>query len=316
MSDQKKIDQIFENAKSNIINNLNKVKEYVSGRTGSGGSIEKVYTPIMKIASSNDQISIIKEMLEGISGFCARTAIFLIKEDKLKGWGGAGFTNNNSDISDREVKKIFFSLTADTVFRNVLKSKKIFEGSPDQHKDNHLIFNRFGHDVPLQILVLPFFVKGKPQAVLYSDSYENEGPFRHEIEMISLFGEMSLDLLPLRQKINARVKTQEYDDDSENEPILLTEETNREQKKESKKLSNAERLAKVIVNDIILYNKKQVEDARAEKKLYKILGDTIEQSKEIFLNKFDDLTPFETQLLETLAAGNRDALNGYKFEKI
>jgi len=54
----------------------------------------------------------------------------------------------------------------------------------------------------------------------------------------------------------------------------------------------------------------------AEKKLYKILGDTIEQSKEIFLNKFDDLTPFETQLLETLAAGNRDALNGYKFEKI
>ena len=40
------------------------------------------------------------------------------------------------------------------------------------------------------------------------------------------------------------------------------------------------------------------------------------QSKEIYLNKFDDLVPFETQLLETLADGDRDALKGYNFEAI
>ncbi|MCK5219967.1 MAG: hypothetical protein KAR14_00170, partial [Candidatus Aminicenantes bacterium] len=138
-----------------------------------------------------------------------------------------------------------------------------------------------------------------------------------EIELISIVGEMSLDLLPIRQRIMAKVKTQEYDEEpksksdsfqkvvvsAESKPIVIKE-------------SDPERLARVIVNDMILYNRQQVEDARSNKRVYDELKGTILQSKELYLSKHKNLRPFEIQLVETLADGDRESLNGYKFETI
>lgn len=319
MSNKNELELLVEKAKTNIINDLNKIKE-LDLKSEDDCSIDSLHKWVMNVSSASDQVTIISDILSGIKNFCSRTAIFLIKDDKFKGWGGAGFTKKNSDLDEKSIKKVFFSLTADTVFKEVIKTKTPYSGEPNRHNDNHLLFNRFGGNNPSSIFVIPFFVKGKPQAVLYCDALDGAEIDEKEIEIISRTGEMSLDLLPYKQKIIARVKTQEYEDEQEekpsDEPILLTEEPEPPKKTKSGKLTNAERLAKVIVNDIILYNKKQVEDARDAKKLFDILGDTIMQSKEIYLNKFDDLAPFETQLLETLAMGDREALKGYKFEAI
>ncbi len=84
----------------------------------------------------------------------------------------------------------------------------------------------------------------------------------------------------------------------------------------SVKESDPERLARVIVNDIILYNKKAVEEGRKNKNLYEIMENTIIQSKELYLNKYDDLHAFESQLLDNLAKGDREALQGYNFEAV
>lgn len=316
MNEKNELELLIEKVKLNVINNLNKIKEINSQTEDSASAIDKLYNSTKKISESSNQVNIISEILSGIKHFCSRAAIFLIKDDKLQGWGGAGFTNNSPDINDKDVKKMFFSITADTVFKEVVKSKKVYYGNPDIHNDNHLVFNRFGGEVPDSIFVLPFFVKGKPQAILYADSFGEVKIKKKEIQILLTFGEMSLDLLPLKQKIITRVKTQKYEEELKDKPILLTEESEPIKKKRTKKLSDAERLAKVIVNDIILYNKKQVEDAREANKLFELLGDTILQSKEIYTKKFEDITPFETQLLETLARGRREALKGYKFESI
>ena len=124
MNEQRTLDQLIEKTKLNLVSELNKIKELEISQKGSGSSVAKMYDATIKISTSTDQINIIMEMLTGINNFCDRTAIFLIKEDKLKGWGGAGFSKENSDITDKEVKKIFFSLTANTVFKEVLKTKK------------------------------------------------------------------------------------------------------------------------------------------------------------------------------------------------
>ncbi len=319
MNNNNDLEMLIEKVKLNVISNLNKIKELdINLNSGPDPSLENLYKSVKSVSSSSNQVSIISDLLSGIKQFCTRTAIFLIKDDKLRGWGGAGFNQGNSDIDDKNIKKVFFSITADTVFKEVIKTKKSFSGNHDSHKDNHMIFNRFGGSVPGSIFVRPFFVKGKPQAVLYADSFKESEINEKMIEILSIVGEMSLDLLPFKQKIMARVKTQEYDEKQEEEPVLLLTDDSvaPPQKKTQKKLSNAERLAKVIVTDIILYNKKQVDEAREAKKLFSVLGDTIMQSKEIYMNKFDDLVPFETQLLETLADGDRDALKGYNFESI
>ena len=135
--------------------------------------------------------------------------------------------------------------------------------------------------------------------------------------MISTVGGMSLDLLPLRQKILSKIKTRELEDEQEDKTVAEIEPEDEEVEVSGKvKENDPERLARVIINDIILYNVKEVENGLQNKDLYRTLKDTILQSKELYLSRFDDISSFERQLIETLAKGDKDALKGYKFETI
>ena len=150
-----------------------------------------------------------------------------------------------------------------------------------QHAGNALIFERFGEPVPEEIFILPFFVKGKPQAIIYTDNLKSE-IFEKEIEILSKIGEMSLDLLPLRQKIMARVKTQKFLDHEE-ETLETSKDdiqtaSNYFEKPEtevSPAQASAQRNARVTISDIILYNSEKVEEARNNHDIYNYLKDTI-----------------------------------------
>jgi len=284
--------------------------------------IDNLHRYVQRISNAANQLDLITTFLEGINCFCSRAALFLLRDDKLVGWKGKGFSAQGGEIGDEEIKKIFFSLSANTLFRQVLDSRKSYFGPPSAQPDDHLIYSRFGGELPDKVFSLPFFVKGKPQAVIYADSYAGKEIGEKEIEIIARVGEMRLDLLPLRQQLRAKVKTQEYEEDrSRSGQHQRTHETLLPQSSDERtvtsiKENDPERLARVIVNDIILYNQKQVEEALKSKNLYEVLQDTILQSRELYLNKFSDLSAFERQLVITLAKGDREALRGYNFETI
>ena len=274
---------------------------------------------VKKIAAATNQQSLTSSILEGVNCFCSRSALFLLRDDKLTGWKGKGFSGKNDEINDEELNKIFFSLSANTVFKLVLESKKPYEGAPVSRPDDFLIYNRFGGKPPEKILVLPFFVKGKPQAVIYCDASPGKTIKQKNVEIIALVGELSLDLLPLRQKILTRVKTQEFIGSAETgeqtefkpkEPPDEMEKTATTTMREN----DPERLARVIVNDVILYNQKVVEDGIRNKNLYNVLKDTLAQAKEMYMRKAHDVKYFEAQLIHTLARGDKTALKGYNFE--
>lgn len=284
--------------------------------------IDSIHKYIKNIATAANQLNLINNFLEGVNHFCTRAALFLLREDKMVGWKGSGFSAHGGGISDEEVKKVFFSLSANTIFKYVLEKRKSYSGAPAPQPDDHLIYSRLGGDKPDRIFVTPFFVKGKPQAIVYTDSFGGKVIGEKEIEIISTVGEMSLDLLPLRQKILAKVKTREYVEEEEEEkpdfePYPTSLETFSDEKTvHSIKANDPERLARVIINDIILYNKTVVEDGRAHGNLFSVLKDTILQAKELYLNKFSDMAAFERQLIETLAKGDKNALKGYRFETL
>jgi hypothetical protein len=278
---------------------------------------------IIKISLAANQLDLITNFLEGINRFCSRAALFLLREDKLVGWKGKGFSGEGGEIEDEDIKKIFFSLSANTLFKYVLEKERGYYGPPSPQPDDHLIYSRFGGKNPLKVFALPFFVKGKPQAIIYTDVLEGKTIGRKEIEILSTVGEMSLDLLPLRQKILAKVKTQKYFDEPEEEEEIVEkvtpkpETTDEEQTLPSIRENDPERLARVIVNDIYLYNKPKVDLAiKNGENLYETLQNTILQSRELYLHKFSDLSPFEKQLIKTLARGNKEALKGYNFETL
>ncbi len=294
-------------------------------------AVDLLYKYVKKISYSANQLDLITNFLEGINQFCTRAALFLLRDDKLVGWKGKGFTAMGGSMGDEEIKKIFFSLSANTIFKDVLENRKVYAGVPQSQPDDHIIYSRFGGDIPDSILSMPFFVKGKPQAIIYADTFKGAPLGRKQIEIIATVGEMSLDLLPLRQKILAKIKTQEYEEPS---PVdtgisqrsasssgvrIQTVDDADDRTVASVRENDPERLARVIVNDIYLYNQPKVDKLiSAGQNLYDdpSLQNTILQSRELYLNKFNDISPFERQLIETLARGNRELLKGYNFETI
>lgn len=292
-----------------------KIPKYL-GKTEENLEEEKIsllhrYT--IKISTSSNQMDLIDNLLEGINLFCSRAALFLLRDDKFVGWAGMGFSNKDGEIGNNEVKKIFFSFSANTILKHIINNKNKYSGGPLSQPDDHLIYSRFGGSKPNKIFVLPFYVNGKPQAAIYADSYNEKKIGEKEIEIISTIGEMSLNLLPFRQKLLTRVKTKEFAEEPKKEPLDLKESSDASFF-QSRKKSDPERKARVIINDMVLYNKLIIDDARANRTIYKTLKSTILQAKEEYLRKFDDISIFEKHLVEILAKGDKEALKGYPFE--
>lgn len=269
---------------------------------------------VKKIAEASNQLLLIGTIIEGINRFCDRAALFLLRDDKLVGWRGKGFSGENGQISDEELKRIFFSLSANTVLKSVIETKKSYIGDPLPKPDDFLIYNRLGGGKPKRIFVLPFFVKGKPQAVIYADSLSGVPIKSKIIEVLATVGELSLDMLPIRQKLLAKIKTQEFVEEPEIEHKILEHTDEFEKTSAPVRDNDPERYARVIINDIILYNKKVVEDGIKNRNLYEVLKETLLQAKELYLRRSSDLRYFEEQMVNILAKGDRAALKGYKFE--
>ena len=278
------------------------------------GDIAALNEYVKKIAAASNQLLLIGSIIEGINRFCDRAALFLLRDDKLVGWRGKGFSGENGQISDEELKRIFFSLSANTVLKSVIETKKSYMGDPLCKPDDFLIYNRLGGGKPKKILVLPFFVKGKPQAVIYADSLTGAPIKAKVIEVLATVGELSLDMLPIRQKLLAKIKTQEFVEDTEMEHKILEHTDEFEKTSAPIRENDPERYARVIINDIILYNKKVVEDGIKNHNLYEVLKETLLQAKELYLRRSSDLRYFEEQMVNILAKGDRAALKGYKFE--
>jgi len=293
------------------------VPEDFAGRNGDGYSSAEIAVLneyVKKIATASNQLLLIGSIIEGINHFCDRAALFLLRDDKLVGWKGKGFSGENGQISDEELKRIFFSLSANTVLKSVIEQKKNYMGEPLHKPDDFLIYNRLGGGKPRKILVMPFFVKGKPQAVIYADSMADTVIKHKVIEILATVGELSLDMLPIRQKLLAKIKTQEFVEDTEVESRVLGRADEFEKTSAPVRENDTERFARVIINDIILYNKKIVDDGIKNKNLYEVLKETLLQAKELYMRRSSDLRYFEEQMVNTLAKGDRKALKGYNFE--
>jgi hypothetical protein len=212
------------------------------------------------------------------------------------------------------LKRIFFSLSANTVLKSVIEQKKNYMGEPIHKPDDFLIYNRLGGGKPKKILVMPFFVKGKPQAVIYADSLTGTVIKHKVIEILAAVGELSLDMLPIRQKMLAKIKTHEFVEDTEVEARVFEHVDELEKTSAPVRENDPERFARVIINDIILYNKKVVDDGIKNTNLYEVLKETLLQAKELYMRRSSDLRYFEEQMVNILAKGDRRALKGYNFE--
>ncbi len=308
----------------------------------SGEQLDYLNEYVKKIAYASSQVNLLNLIVDGLQNYCSRTIFFLLKDDRFIGWKGAGFSGKNGEISNDDVKNLFFSFSADTTLTSVIKSNKPYFGVPLNANDDNLIYRRLGGDMPIDVLFLPFAVRGKPQAVIYCDRLITGNIYRKPIEIIAIVGELSLEVLPIKQKIIARVKTTELteklektDDLNLNGKQMKNEKTaaefpeikkkyqpevkietieDSEKTSDSVREKDSERFVRVTISDINLYRRKEIEEGIKNGRLFYELEDVIMQAKENCMRKGCSLQYFEEQLIKIIARGNKELLKGYPFE--
>jgi len=161
---------------------------------------------VNKIKTAKDQLMLINSIIEGITHFCDRAAFFILLSDKLVGWTGKGFSGRDGQIHDDDLKKLCFSLSANTIFKVVIEQKIKYFGEPLCKPDDFQIYNSFGGSQPKKIFVLPFISNDKLQAVIYADSLVDTPIHSRFIEILVVVGEISLELMHAKNKLMAMIK--------------------------------------------------------------------------------------------------------------
>ena len=167
---------------------------------GGGGGAEsrlpQVRAAMAQLEIGNTLQEVLNTLVQEISQFAPRIALFVIKGGNCIGWNGLGF-DQSPGFSNDALKRISVPANADTVFRAVMQSRQRFFGESSAHRDNAHLLSRIGTVLPTNIFAMPLILRDKVGAVIYADSGDSRDPLGdvEAIEILVLYASRLLDLM-------------------------------------------------------------------------------------------------------------------------
>jgi hypothetical protein len=160
-----------------------------------GPGMDKLRLSIAEIEKGTSLSEVLTYLVNEVSQYVDRTAMFIVKGTSAIGWYSRGVDPGDA------VKQVNVPLAADTVFRNVSNSRQALRGALLHTPGTAQAIARLGGR-PQSVLVVPLILRDKLAAILYCDSTKDEvpGPEAHLVEVLVLFAAKSIDLLSLMPK--------------------------------------------------------------------------------------------------------------------
>jgi len=260
-------------------------------------------TDLLNAAASSiqeavSQAEILRHLLEGAARFCGRAALFVIKGNSMNGWQGIGFYDNDA------VKTFNLSASAGLAGRAIQGRAPVI-GTTQDFDGGFLA--AIGTSVDGNCVVLPLLVKEKVAAVIYADS----GPVSDvtvdvsALTVMCRFAALWLELTALRK---AGVTAPAEEAQAAVTPAVAEEDDVHKK---------ARRFAKLLVDEIKLYNQNKVAEGRQNRDLYDRLKEDIEKSRATYEKRFGETSAasanYFTQELIRVLADNDAALLGRDF---
>src|SRR5215510_7034965 len=315
MSRSEKIKAIIEEAVSEVFEAalprlraeiINRAVEELQSLEPAPGSLP---TDLLNAAASSiqeavSQAEILRHLLEGAARFCGRAALFVIKGNSMNGWQGIGFDHNDA------VKT--FNLTASAgLAGRAIQGRAPVIGTTQDFDGGFLA--AIGASVDGNCVVLPLLVKEKVAAVIYADS----GPVSDvtvdvsALTVMCRFAALWLELTALRKAgVTAPAEEAQAAMTSPSAAAPAVAEEDDVHKK-------ARRFAKLLVDEIKLYNQNKVAEGRQNRDLYDRLKEDIEKSRATYEKRFGETSAasanYFTQELIRVLADNDAALLGRDF---
>ncbi len=334
---------------SQIINNISSLLESLKNEAESGITendfeiVDKIETKtipdtmprlllaVREMDKADTQKKILKILVKELNEICGEYYFFVLRGEKMVLWEGKSKT-----LSKEEMSLLSIPFSLDTSLSYVINSGRFYEGPIDKFSNEDFLIKKLSKSDVKKILLFPLTLKGKAVAVLYIDETKSEIEHKPFIEILMRYAGLSIDILPIKSRITEKLKEkQKKAPDEETTKIGVSkikppEKPKIEPEKEeiadetvfsSEEHKHAERLARVIVSDLLIYNGDKIEKGIEKGNIYNEIKDELEQAASHFYSKVDEKiwrvrNYFEKYLIEKLAGGNKNLLKGFKFRSV
>jgi hypothetical protein len=264
------------------------------------------------IQESNSQAEILRRLLEGAARFCGRAALFVVKGGVVSGWQGIGFENNDA------LKGVSLNSSADLVNR-AIHDRTAITGATAEFDSDFLA--SVGPPAQPHCVVLPLVVKDKVAALIYADAgtIPDTNVDTSALTMLGRFTALWLELTALRKAgVGAGVDEVQPQPGSP-APVAAQAAAAAAPAAvpagEDEVHKKARRFAKVLVEEIKLYNQGKVTEGKQNRDLYERLKEDIEKSRATYENRYAN-TPagpgnyFNQELIRILADNDISLMGG------
>lgn len=284
------------------------------------------------IYDSSVQADILRALLDALAQFCGRIALFVNRSGTLKGWQARGFTDN-------EGIKAFTVDSSKGLPRRTLRDKTPVAAAAQEFDAGFVGAN--GPPSDGNAWLLPLLVKDKVPALLYADIGTEPGA-KLDISALQLLVRaagtwievvnsrkagvsevgsdtgLGLTLAPSAATAEVPAATQATTTAA---PTTTPTEASRDGAvaEEQEIHKKARRFAKLLVDEIKLYNPAKVKEGKQNKDLYKRLREDIDKSRATYEKRYGSTAAgqakyFEEEVIRILA-DNDSSLMGAGFSK-
>ncbi|GMR23454.1 MAG: hypothetical protein BMS9Abin37_1884 [Acidobacteriota bacterium] len=206
---QERMSKYEENIDENrILAFANEAVSLVGSGGGGGDTLKTVRTSLAKLNEGTSLTEVLTLLLEQLSQFAPRVAIFILKGGSCIGWNGKGF-DQSPGFNNEGIKRISVPTSANTVFSDVINSRKSFVGASNNHPDNVQLLSRIGNVLPSNIFATPLILRERIAALVYADSGDGSHQLQDSeaLEILTAYASKLLDALSAQK---SPVKTGEH----------------------------------------------------------------------------------------------------------
>ena len=263
------------------------------------------------IHESGSQAEILRHLLEGEARFAGRVALFVVKGGTITGWQGIGFEDNEG------IKNL--SVNANSGLAGKAIQARNPAGGKAQEFDKGFI-GSMKAPAEDRCLVLPLVVKDKVAAVIYADGGTAPGGMLDEsgLHELTRFAGVWLELTAMR-KVGGAAEDAPQAVASAMAASAPASAPAAPASDEDELHKKARRFAKLLVEEIKLYNQPRVEEGRQHKDLYERLKVDIEKSRSTYDKRYAESavasSDYFTQELIRILADNDVSLMGAGFSR-
>jgi hypothetical protein len=263
---------------------------------------------VASIQEAGSQAEILRQLLEGGARFAGRVALFVVKAGAVSGWQGIGFQD------DEVIKTMNLNGSSGLVARAIQGRVPVAGAASAFERGFLAVVTPPAED---NCVALPLVVKDKVAALIYADAGSADGmPDASALNVLTRVAALWLELTALRKSgVAPAEETQAMAAAAAVAPAPAAAPAPVEDELHRK----AKRFAKLLVEEIKLYNQPRVAEGKHNRDLYERLREDIEKSRATYQKRYGE-TPvaaadyFNQELIRVLA-DNDVALMGTSFPR-